>query len=67
MTHGRAHLHELLNGGLDLVVKQASVGHDDDRVEDLFVIALQTDELVRRCESQEMDFALPLPAECWIR
>ena len=47
VAHGRAHLHELLDGRLDLVVEQAPVGHHDDRVEDLLVVALQTDELVR--------------------
>jgi len=47
VTHGRAHLHELLDGVLDLVVEQAPVGHHDDRVENLLVVALQTDELVR--------------------
>ena len=32
---------------LDLLVEDAPVGDDDDRVEDLLVVALQADELVR--------------------
>lgn len=48
MTHGRTHLHELLDGRLDLVVEEAPVGDHDDRVEDLLVAALQTNELVRQ-------------------
>src|SRR5258705_9576877 len=47
VTHGRADLHELLDGGLDLIVEQTPVGHHDDRVEHLLVLAFQTDELVR--------------------
>jgi hypothetical protein len=35
VAHGRAHLHELPDGGLDLVVEQAPVGDHDHRVEDL--------------------------------
>jgi hypothetical protein len=34
VAHGGAHLHELLDGLLDLVVEDAPVGHDDDRVEE---------------------------------
>ena len=48
VAHGRAHLHELLDRRLDLVVEDAPVGHHDDRVEDLLVVALQADELVRK-------------------
>jgi hypothetical protein len=47
VAHGRAHLHELLDGRLDLAVEDAPVGHHDDRVEDLLLVALQADELVR--------------------
>ena len=47
VAHRRAHLHELLDGRLDLVVEEAPVGDHDDRVEDLLVVALQADELVR--------------------
>jgi hypothetical protein len=36
---GRAHLHELLDGRLDLLVEDAPVGDDDDRVEDLLAVA----------------------------
>ena len=35
VAHRRAHLHELLDGRLDLVVEDAPVGDHDDRVEDL--------------------------------
>lgn len=47
MTYGRAHLHKLVDGGLNLVVNQPPIGHHDDRVEDFLVGALQTNELVR--------------------
>jgi hypothetical protein len=30
VAHGRAHLHELLDGRLDLVVEEAPVGDHDD-------------------------------------
>ena len=43
-----AHLHKLLDRSLDLVVENASVCHHNDGVEDLLVIALQTDQLMRQ-------------------
>jgi hypothetical protein len=46
MAHGGAHLHELLDGLLDLVVEDPAVGDDDDRIEDLPAVALEADELV---------------------
>jgi len=46
VPHGRAHLHELLDGCLDLVVEEAPVGDHDYGVEGFLVIALQADKLV---------------------
>src|SRR6266851_4999603 len=40
VADGRAHLHELPNGRLNLVVEEAPVGDHYDRVEDLLVVAL---------------------------
>ena len=50
MADRRAHLHELLDGLLDLVVEDAPVGDDDDRIEDppCCPAPLHTDELVRQ-------------------
>ena len=47
VAHRRAHLHELLDGLLDLVVEDAPVGDHDHRVEHLLAAALDADELVR--------------------
>ena len=61
----RAHLRELLDGVADLLVEDAPVGDDDDRVEDRrFVLRFRP---ISWCASQAMEFDLPLPAECWIR
>ena len=38
MADGRADLGELLDGVVDLLVEDAPVGHDDDRVEDRLVV-----------------------------
>jgi hypothetical protein len=43
----RAHLGELLDGVLDLLVEDPAVGDDDDRVEDRRLVLLEPDELVR--------------------
>ena len=48
MTNGGTHLHELLDGRLNLAVEDAPVSNYDDRVEHLFVIALEPNELVRQ-------------------
>ncbi len=65
VAHGRAHLRELLDGVLDLLVEDAPVGDDDDRVEDLRLP--RASRPMSWCASQAMEFDLPLPAECWIR
>ena len=49
----------------DLLVEDAPVGDDDDRVEDL-ASSLRFRPM-SWCASQAMEFDLPLPAECWIR
>ena len=65
VADGRAHLRELLDRVADLLVEDAPVGDDDDRVEDRrFVLAFRP---MSWCASQAMEFDLPLPAECWIR
>ena len=46
VADGRAHLGELLDRVADLLVEDAPVGDDDDRVEDRRVVALQADQLV---------------------
>ena len=64
VADGRADLGELLDRVADLLVEDAAVGDDDDRVE-------RPDR--RLCSrsswwaSQAIEFDLPLPAECWIR
>jgi hypothetical protein len=68
VAHRRAHLHELLDGRLDLLVEQAPVGDHDDRVEDLAALSRPSRfSPMSWCASQAMEFDLPLPAECWIR
>jgi riboflavin biosynthesis pyrimidine reductase len=47
VPHGRAHLRELLDGVADLLVEDAPIRDDDDRVEDPFIVFGQADELVR--------------------
>ena len=42
----RSHLGELLDRLADLLVEDAAVGDDDDRVEDFLVVLLQADELM---------------------
>lgn len=42
----RAHLHELFDGRLNLVIEYPSIGHHDDGVEDLLILTLDADELV---------------------
>ena len=65
VADGGADLGELLDGVADLLVEDAPVGDDDDRVEDrlLAVFAGRSSW----CASQAMELDLPLPAECWIR
>ena len=43
VAHRRAHLHELPDGFLDLVIEDAPVGDDDDEVENLRPLALHGD------------------------
>ena len=61
----RAHLRELLDRVPDLLVEDAPVGDDDDRVEDR--PCRRACRPMSWCASQAMEFDLPLPAECWIR
>ena len=65
MADRRADLGELLDRVADLLVEDASVGDDDDRVEDRRPSSLR--EPMSWWASQAMEFDLPLPAECWIR
>ena len=65
VTHGRADLGELLDRVADLLVEDAPVGDDDDRVEDC--ARRPSLRPMSWCASQAMEFDLPLPAECWIR
>ena len=48
VAHRGAHLHELLDGPLDLVVENAPIRHYDHRVENGLADALGADELVRQ-------------------
>ena len=61
----RAHLGELLDRVVDLLVEDAPVGDDDDRVEDRLVVRARRP--ISWWASQAMELDLPLPAECWIR
>ena len=65
VADGRAHLRELLDGVADLLVEDAPVGDDDDRVEDSSASSFSRP--MSWCASQAIEFDLPLPAECWIR
>ena len=65
VAHRRAHLGELLDRVADLLVEDAPVGDDDDRVEDRR--CRPCCRPISWCASQAMEFDLPLPAECWIR
>ena len=60
-----AHLGELLDRVADLLVEDAPVGDDDDRVEDRR--ARPSRRPMSWWASQAMELDLPLPAECWIR
>ena len=62
----RAHLRELLDRVADLLVEDAAVGDDDDRVEHAS-LAVRAARPISWCASQAIEFDLPLPAECWIR
>ena len=53
----RADLRELLDGVADLLVEDAPVGDDDDRVEDLRLSPLSRP--MSWCASQAMEFDLP--------
>ena len=65
VADGRADLGELLDGVADLLVEDAAVGDDDDRVERLLVACAVSP--MSWWASQAIEFDLPLPAECWIR
>ena len=65
VAHRRAHLSELADRGLDLLVKDAPVGDHDDGVEYLHALPPQADPGESR--DRRWSFDLPLPAECWIR
>ena len=65
VADGRAHLGELLDGVADLLVEDAPVGDDDDRVEDRRAVLLAGRSAGAPARRWSCD--LPLPAECWIR
>ena len=46
MPHGRAHLLVLADGVANLLVEDAPIGDDDDRIEDGFAVLLQRDQLM---------------------
>ena len=48
VAHRRADLHELFDRLLDLVVENPAVRHHDHGIENLLVVSLQADELVRQ-------------------
>ena len=63
VAHRRAHLHELLDGRLDLVVEKAPVGDHNDGIE-YFCYRRLRFKPMSWCASHAMEFDLPLPAEC---
>ena len=65
VADGRADLGELLDRVADLLVEDAAVGDDDDRVEDR--PCRRASAPMSWWASQAMELDLPLPAECWIR
>ena len=66
VAHRGRHLGELLDGVADLLVEDAPVGDDDDRVKDLLAPS-PARRPMSWWASQAMELDLPLPAECWIR
>src|SRR5262249_42448085 len=48
MPDGRAHLHELLDRRLQLIVQNPPVRHDDERIEGVAIVDLDPDELMRQ-------------------
>ena len=58
MAHSRTHLCKLLDGIADLLVEDAPVCNDDNRIKDLVLILAQTNELM--CQpSDRIRFSAP--------